>query len=544
LRKLIAAAIAMPTIALVYLGSITRRSNVVRFGAGVMIATVVGIGTLATNGTPQTVATPPSIPVPLTAAAFTTAVRTGLELDAPVAVEFTTPMDEASVAASVRVEPATDVDLAWDSAGRTLTITPADAWLPDTLHRLVVEPGALARTGRPLARPVRAAFLTRAATTGQIAATATAGTLARIDSAFAITFSRRVVVDSVTSGLQIEPPLAGMVVPDEWMPDGMHYTFRPTERLRPGVTYQFTLGGVRTADGETLDELTLSVETPNVPAVVRYRPRAKTSDAPRGAAISVRFTETMDRTTTAQAFTVKVNGKAIKGGIRFAEKDTVLVFTPASALPYDAKVVARVAETATSAAGTPMAKASSGAFSTESRPAPPPKAPAATTPPSSGGGGGGSSAGSGSWTAVERYYLGLMNCTRTGGWVSSSGSCSSPGGRNVAPLKLDAGISSKVARPYAKLLATRGECTHFIGGNPGDRLRRAGYTSYRWAENIGCRSGDPKKAVLGSHLYFQSEKSYLGGHYVNLMDARYDRAGIGVWVSGGRVRLVVDFYHP
>ena len=130
------------------------------------------------------------------------------------------------------------------------------------------------------------------------------------------------------------------------------------------------------------------------------------------------------------------------------------------------------------------------------------------------------------------------------GWVTSTGSCSSPGGRNVAPLALSSSISSKVARPYAKLLATRGLCSHFIGGNPGDRLRRAGFSSYRWAENLGCRTGNPYSAVLGSHRYFQSEKSYLGGHYVNMMNAKYDRAGIGVWVSGGRVRLVVDFYHP
>jgi uncharacterized protein YkwD len=137
-----------------------------------------------------------------------------------------------------------------------------------------------------------------------------------------------------------------------------------------------------------------------------------------------------------------------------------------------------------------------------------------------------------------------MNCTRTGGWVTSSGSCSSPGGRNVAALKLDSGISSKVARPYAKLLATRGLCSHYANGGPDDRLRRAGYTSYRWAENIGCRSGDPFKAVLATHLYFQSENSYNGGHWVNMMNSQYDRAGVGVWVSGGRVRLVVDFYHP
>ena len=106
-----------------------------------------------------------------------------------------------------------------------------------------------------------------------------------------------------------------------------------------------------------------------------------------------------------------------------------------------------------------------------------------------------------------------MNCTRTGGWVTSGGNCSSPGGRNVAPLALNSGISSKVSRPYAKLLATRGICNHFIGGNPGDRLRRAGYNSYRWGENLGCRSGNPYSAVLGSHLFFQSEKPYNGGHY-------------------------------
>ena len=137
-----------------------------------------------------------------------------------------------------------------------------------------------------------------------------------------------------------------------------------------------------------------------------------------------------------------------------------------------------------------------------------------------------------------------MNCTRTGGWVTSSGACSSPGGRHVAPLVIDSRISSRVTRPYAKLLATRGACSHFIGGNPGNRLARAGFTSYRWAENIGCRSGSPSSAVLGSHLFFQSERPYSGGHYVNLMNAAYDRVGIGVWVSGGQVRLVVDFYHP
>jgi uncharacterized protein YkwD len=283
------------------------------------------------------------------------------------------------------------------------------------------------------------------------------------------------------------------------------------------------------------------VRTIEAPGVIRFRPRADAQDAPRDAPISVRFTEPMDQPTTAKAFTVKIGGRAIKGTVSWAESGTVLVFKPATALPYDAAVVAKVDITARSATGASLVRSIRAIFSTAARPRVIPVSKPAAVPVS---GGGGAAVGGGSWSAVENYYLRLMNCTRTGGWVTSGGTCSSPGGRNVAPLRIDSQISTRVARPYAKLLATRGICNHFISGNPGNRLARAGYRSYRWAENLGCRSGNPSSAVLGSHLFFQSEKTYRGGHYVNLMNSAYDRVGIGIWVSAGRVRLVVDFYHP
>jgi uncharacterized protein YkwD len=282
--------------------------------------------------------------------------------------------------------------------------------------------------------------------------------------------------------------------------------------------------------------------------VVRFRPKDTTQDVARDAPISVRFTEPMERASTARAFTATIGGKAISGVVSWAESDTVLIFTPITSIPFGATVAMDVSSRATSTTGVVLGAPGHGTFQTVKAPIPATPAPkpavAKTGSGSGSGSGGGSTVGGGSWGAVETYYLGLMNCTRTGGWVTSSGSCSSPGGRNVAPLKLDSGISTKVSRPYAKKIAISGDCSHFMGGNPGDRLRRAGYTSYRWAENLGCRSGDPRSAVLGSHLFFQAEKSSLGGHYVNLMNAMYDRVGIGVWVSGGRVRLVIDFYHP
>ena len=145
---------------------------------------------------------------------------------------------------------------------------------------------------------------------------------------------------------------------------------------------------------------------------------------------------------------------------------------------------------------------------------------------------------------VETYYLKLVNCTRTGGWVLSDGTCKGYGSgrysKYVAPLKLSSGLST-VARVWAKKLTINDRCKH---GDPGARLRAAGYTSGTWGENIGCRNGvsNAHQAVLWSHLSFQAEKSSGGGHWKNIKNARFKYIGIGVWKAYNRVRLVTDFY--
>lgn len=154
------------------------------------------------------------------------------------------------------------------------------------------------------------------------------------------------------------------------------------------------------------------------------------------------------------------------------------------------------------------------------------------------------------WLSVEQYYLTLVNCTRTGGWVLSSGKCDRYGSGHysayVKPLALSAGISNSVARPYAKSIVTANKCLHDYGGGPGDRFRRAGYSPRAWGENIGCASGyaSAKTAVLKFHLMFQNEKPSNGGHWKNIKNASYSQIGIGVWMYGGRTRLVTDFYKP
>lgn len=151
------------------------------------------------------------------------------------------------------------------------------------------------------------------------------------------------------------------------------------------------------------------------------------------------------------------------------------------------------------------------------------------------------------WLSQEQFVWRLTNCTRTGGWVLSDGSCRGYGtGRYstyLHPLRLADGFSTLVPRPYAKLMAIKNICTHFYGGTPIDRIRRAGYTwIVNWGENIGCRaSSNVKAAVLASHLYFQSEKSSNGGHWRNIKNPRFTTMGVGIWQYAGRVRLVEDF---
>ncbi len=542
MRKLAAVVLALPVLIAFYVTSVGGRGTRLRIGSAIAAAAVIVLVVVVSQPPAPSEAIPVSQPRPVSASLLD-AVRTGHGLARPFEIRFDAPMDAASVAGAFRVAPDAAVRLSWDGAGRVLTVAPAGHWQADTLYSVTVDGSARSADGGTLASPVRALILTAPAGSGRIAAASETRGKARLDTAFRIQLDRPLPVDALKAAWRSEPAMPGDLVQDGAA--GV-FLFTPSAPLDPETTYHVWLEGLVDKDGVTFADMpSIRVTTVGAPSVVRFRPFDGTRRVDRAATLSVRFTERMNRRSTAAAFAVTADGKPVKGTVRWAEQSQVLVFTPASALAYGANIRMTVAASARSRSGAALEKAARGTFTVAPKPKPKPRPKPASRPVSkpihhSGGGG----AVSGSWHSVELYYLKLMNCTRTGGWVTSTGSCRSPGGRNVAPLALSSGISTKVSRPYAKLLATRNLCDHFINGKPGDRLRRAGYTSYRWAENLGCRSGNPYSAVLGSHLFFQSEKSYNGGHYVNLMNAAYDRVGIGVWVSSRRVRLVVDFYHP
>jgi uncharacterized protein YkwD len=573
LRKIAAAILAVPVLAALYLPVLRRRGVAIRAGLAVgagLLVLVAAVGALPRAAS----ALPPVAAGPVAAERFGPNVESREALDGAVAFDFATPMDQASVAAALSVDPETPVTLAWLDTGRKLLVSPRDGWTPETYYTVTIQSTAHDAAGVTLTEPIRTAFYTRGPTGARIVATAPlAGGRVAPDTAVIVVFDRPVDAAAARAAFRIDPAIAGELQADTAVGPTEQLTFIPDEGLAAGTRYTVSVAGpLLDTDGALLADIPpLVVETAVAPAVVRFRPRSGTEAVVRGTDISVRFTRPMDRAATQRAFVVSVNGAALPGDYHWAENDTVVVFNPRDTLPWGSEVVMSVTADAAGADGTPIEGLVTARVVTVAKPAatpaptprptaaptarptpvpakptprPTPKPTPTPTPPPSGGG---SSTGGGSWASVERYYLGLLNCTRGGGIVTSSGACSSPGGSGLAPLVLDSGISDRVSRPYAKLLATTGVCSHFDGGNPGDRLRRAGYMSYRWAENLGCRSASSAMAsVLGTHLYFQSERSWrpAGGHWVNMMNPAYNRVGIGVWVASGRVRLVIDFYHP
>ena len=541
MRKLGATVLAVPVLAAIYLASIRSHGGVHRIPAGLGAAAIIALVAMASLPPAPSAAVPATAPQAVSAQVLD-AVRTGHSVNKPIEITFDAPMDAASVAGALRISPDSAISLSWDRAGRALKIAPTSRWRPDTLYTVTIDGSARSEAGGRLATAVHALVLTKAAGRGSVVATRHLGSRVRADTSFTIKVDRPVTLAAVRAALRSEPTLKGDLRPGATAGE---FRFTPWSGLAAATTYRVWLEGLDDTEGVPFEaSAPVEVSTAKAPSVVRFRPFDGTARVDRGAILSVRFTKPMNRGTTAGAFKVTSGGHPVTGRISWAEDGTVLVFRPSKPLAYGATVVMAVDGTARSRAGNRV-----GTSRATFKVAPKPKAAAPAAHKSSGSNraihhSGGSGAASGSWHAVETYYLRLMNCTRQGGWVKSGGACSSPGGRHVAALWISSSISDRVSRPYARLLATRGQCDHFIGGNPGDRLRRAGFGSYRWAENLGCRSGNPYSAVLGSHLYFQSERPYRGGHYVNLMNGAYDRVGLGVWVSHGRVRLVVDFYHP
>ncbi|HEX8939620.1 MAG TPA: Ig-like domain-containing protein [Candidatus Limnocylindrales bacterium] len=550
MRKVVAAILAVPVVGLLYVPVLLRRSLAARIGLAVGVGALVGLAAISAFPA-RSQAVPNSPIVPVAQSRFTSILQVGHAQNQPVAIDFSQPMDHASVQAALTVAPATPVELAWNADSRSVSVMARGGWAAATYYTVTVGTAARDQAGVALASPVRALFLTQAATQGRLSAGTVVGDRVATTTSFALVFDHPVSVASAKAAFQVQPDAAGSLTADDGGSEAASFTFTPAAPLAADTSYTLSLGEpVEDADGLAVAEVTpLTVRTVAAPTIVRFRPVAGTTGVARDALVSVRFSRAMDEASTAAAFSLTAGSAKVAGSVSWAENDTVLVFDPTALLPYGTKVTAQVATSARSADGAGLATAGSVNFTTLAQPA----APRSAAKPTSSSRGsvvptGGSTVGGAPWAAVESYYFRLMNCTRTGGWVYSGGTCGSPPtNRAILPpapaLALDATISSRVSRPYAQILASAGVCDHFYGTTPLQRLSAAGYTSGWYGENLGCPSGDPYAGMIAVEIFFQNEPAYPAGlnHYTNIMNKTFHRAGVGVWVVSGRVRVVIDF---
>ncbi len=462
-------------------------------------------------------------------------------IDAAYVLQFSKPMNEGSVADALEITPKVAVRLIWDSAGKTLNVTPATNWEPFTAYAVQVTQTAMDESGIQLSAPLSGSFKTGALTSARITATIMSEGLVSPNSSFQIAFTRPVKLATVEARLVIDPPATGVIVGDDPTDVGSQvFTFTPTG-LAGKTEYTVSFdneGAVDTAGVALLPVPRLKVTTSDAPGVIRFRPQDGTNTTDPNQVISVRFNMPMDRPSTAAAFSVTVNGRAVRGLISWAEDDTVLVLDPSSRLAIGSTVTMRVTTKAMSKTGMHLGSTTTGKFGVRN--------PTVRRIPWLGG-----TQTNSPWYSSEVYYFNLVNCTRTGGWVTSSGGCSSVT-HHVMPdqpkLRLDSGLSA-VARNYSKQLAERGLLTHYLDGtNPHQRLAAAGYPGGTWGENLGSPPTYNAAGMIKVEIYFQNEyRCDFGrrcefGHYRNIMHPYFRRVGIGVWVARGHVRVTSEFY--
>ncbi|MGZ6314574.1 MAG: Ig-like domain-containing protein [Candidatus Limnocylindrales bacterium] len=527
-----------------------------RFGAiqllmvGVAVATVASL-LLVALPTKQVVAGE-QLPTfaPLAPQADAHRSESGLALDVPFQVQFTKPMNEASVEAALTIQPATEHKLLWDATSQVLSIVPGSHWEPYTDYTIDITNKATDQEGLSLATEIHTSFASGSPTAGTLAATLVVDNLVAPNTAFTLTFTRPVKLSTVMTRLSITPAVDVTIVGDD-PTDAASATFTITPKAPLASDSNFVVsfadGGTDSSGAALQPVAQVSGHTMKAPAVLSFRPQDGTVTLDTGQLVSVRFSAAMDKKATESAFSVTADGRAVSGNLYWSEGDTVLALAPRYAFKVGSKVVARITTTARSATGMHLEKVSTATF-TVSKPRTPTVIARGGSCSNCGGGGGGTGA-FGSVAAQRRdlevYYLGLMNCTRTGGWLTSSGGCSTAAHHTMPAqpaLNLDDTISLKVARPYAKYLADRNLLTHSGGGTTTrGRFQAAGYGGGSWGENIASPHNDGTGGMIASQLFFQAEAPYRGGHYYNIMDVYFHRVGIGVWVSNS-IRLVVDFY--
>ncbi len=228
---------------------------------------------------------------------------------------FSRPMDRASVAAALTVEPAMPLDLHWE--GNDLILTPREPLTPGAQYNFALLQTATDLNGAPLERAYRWSYQLN----GLIAHTSWPARRNDQSTPLRINFNYPMDMASVRRALKISPAITGNVA---WNANKTTFVLTPTVPLPNETRYTIRFDdGLRDANGDPLPPPAPLRFTTPPPILNTYPQSGATSVHPAGA-IRVTFDRLMDPTSTEAAFSIT---PATDGD--FAWDETTLLFRPA-----------------------------------------------------------------------------------------------------------------------------------------------------------------------------------------------------------------------
>lgn len=171
-----------------------------------------------------------------------------ISLRTSITLQFRSPMNPVSTEQSLQIEPATDVVYAWDAARTMLTVTPVTAWQAGMRYRVTLTGRALSQYFRPLEQSFTFTFETAPPAAITALWPRDGSVDVPLDTAVSVRFSRPIAPPDTFArpvpfpALRSDPPLPGSAI---WL-DPVTLLFRPSEPLRPGVRYTFSLDSTLT----------------------------------------------------------------------------------------------------------------------------------------------------------------------------------------------------------------------------------------------------------------------------------------------------------
>jgi uncharacterized protein YfaS (alpha-2-macroglobulin family) len=284
-------------------------------------------------------------------------------LDRPLRLVFDQPMDRASVEAAFHIEPKVEGTFSWPDPV-TLVFTPKGQWQRATRYRVKLEPTAKSAEGLPLKEEVEFTFATVGyLEVAQVIPEPNARDIPP-DTPVTIMFNRPVVPLQLVSApvadmpvpVVFDPPVEGT---GEWVNTSI-YVFRPRTGFVPGKTYRATVpAGLSDTTGGVLEEDYTWQFTIEAPYVLSIEPASGATQVALTQAITVTFSQPMDRASTQAAFSLKPlrSETRVPGRFVWSQNDRVMTFIPEGRLELDTEYLITLEQSALSAQGAAPLKA-------------------------------------------------------------------------------------------------------------------------------------------------------------------------------------------